>query len=435
MGSKLKVIVKIASVLVVVVVGPLLLAELWFRWVRPTPPAADEAVTAEDIFRGTMARVVQPRIDRGWSRPVNERPNIFSPPLDSYVNAGFDDLDRLRQIAEKTRLPAAQNWRVPNFLRNPEEDTLHNISSDALGFRSSPQKNLPKNLYRTSAKSADTFRIVALGSYPTFGHGVNDDETYPHMIEKIFNSTEWLKRWSKYACRNIRRVEVFNGGRQGATAIMGYARLTLDVEPLSPDLLIWDYGWIDSYLRSDAGSLEGLQQIRVRPLSKTVQRLRRKCRDSSWSSSELCRRFEREITAVDREQGLKGWAEANRRAAEWAKKRSLPIFFIRHQGVSIRADLYRPLHQPNQKSFLFDTSAAIDAAVMTESEIESFWSQPTWIDEAGYSRAQAKNHPSILLRTDAIQYNALGYRRITDFLNLEFQKVVESGELQPACQK
>lgn len=424
--SRLRSVVKIATILVVILVGPFLLAEIWFRLARPSAPSADESVTVDGIFRGTMSRVVQPRIDRGWARSVDERPNIFSPPLDSYVNGGFDDAERIQLIAKKTRLPSSQSWQVPNFLRNPAEDTLYTVTSDSLGFRG-PE--------RSAVKAAETFRIVALGSYPTFGHAVNDDETYPHLLEREFNSNEWLERLSKFACRKIRKVEIFNGGRQGATAIMGYARLTLDVESLKPDLLIWDYGWIDSYLRIDAGSLEGLKHIRVRPLSKTVQRFRRKCREAKFSHLEVCRRFERQVTAVDRETGLVGWAEANRRAAEWAGSRDLPIFFIRHQGVSIDASLYRPLHKPERNAFLIDTSMAIDGAVLTEKEIESFWSRKAWIEEAGYSRIQSKDHPSIVLRTDAIQYNSLGYRRIADFLSSEIQKIFDSNQLKPTCQK
>lgn len=252
--KKLKSAFKFLLLLIVMIIGPLSVAELWFRYQTSHLRKLDDKPPVVDLFVHTMDTIVQPRIDRSWARPITERPNIFSPPLDTYINAGFEDLQRLQTIAERMRLPPSQTWTVPNFLRDPLEDSSHTITSNSLGFR---------NVERPTKKDPNIFRIIALGSYPVFGHGVNDDETYPHYLEAEMNQPRWLKAWSKFACRKIDKVEVWNSGRQGATAIMGYARLILDVEPIDPDLIIWDFGWIDYYLRSDQGVVDGIKRLRV----------------------------------------------------------------------------------------------------------------------------------------------------------------------------
>ncbi len=418
------------SILLIMTLSPLLVAEGWFRFkasglqtLQPKPPVVQ-------LFVRTMDTVVQPRIDRSWARSVSERPNIFSPPLDTYINAGFDDENRLKLIAERMRLPPSQTWKVPNFLRNPNENSDHVITSNSLGFR---------NPERPVKKKSDTFRIIALGSYPVFGHGVNDDETYPHYLEQLMNSPKWIKMWSDFACRKIRKVEIWNAGRQGATAIMGYARLALDVEPLEPDFLIWDFGWIDSYLRSDQGSIEGIERLRVIRHSSLKRKVFSLCKGSALNRLELCRRYLRQGTALAAQQGINGWTEANRRAGIWAEERKLPILFIRHQGVSIRRDLYEWLNQPAKMQYFVDTSPAIDDAKPTPDELKSFWSKSTWVDEVGITREQTQDHSLVVFRTDAIQYNDLGYKRIAEFISKSTSDIVSElangGQFAASCRK
>ncbi|MBN8541833.1 MAG: hypothetical protein J0L82_15690 [Deltaproteobacteria bacterium] len=423
-------LVKWCAVIIAMVVGPLLVTEAWFRFKASRLRALDQKPPVVELFVRTMDTVVQPRIDRGWARPLSARPNIFSPPLDTYINSGFDDENRLRLVAEKMRLPPSSTWKVPNFLRNPNEDSDHVITSNSLGFRNSE---------RPAEKADSTFRIIALGSYPVFGHGVNDNETYPHFLEREMNSAAWLKKLSKFACRKIRKVEIWNAGRQGATAIMGYARLVYDVEPLKPDLIIWDFGWIDSYLRSDQGSIEGIEKLRVIRHSQWKRRLFGYCRGAFLGELELCRRFLREATALAAQQGINGWTEANRRAGSWAEQRKLPILFIRHQGVSIKPDLYEWTHQPNKMQFFVDTSPAIDDAKPTAEEIKTFWSKPTWVAEVGITREQTQDNSLVVFRTDAIQYNDMGYKRIADFISKQTSEILaglpNGGEFAASCGK
>lgn len=417
-------------ILLAMIAGPLLVTEAWFRFKVSRLRALDQRPPVVELFVRTMDTVVQPRIDRGWARPLSARPNIFSPPLDTYINSGFEDETRLRLIAEKMRLPPSSKWKVPNFLRNPAEDSDHVITSNSLGFR---------NPERPIAKDDGTFRIIALGSYPVFGHGVNDDETYPYYLEREMNSAAWLKIWSKFACRKIRKVEVWNAGRQGATAIMGYARLVHDVEKLKPDFLIWDFGWIDSYLRSDQGSIEGIQKLRVIRHAQWKRQLFMYCKDSVLNNLELCRRFLRQATALAAQQGINGWTEANRRAGNWAEERNLPVLFIRHQGVSIRRNLYEWTHEPEKMHFFVDTSPAIDDVTPTEEEVKTFWSKSTWVDEVGITREQTQDNGLVIFRTDAIQYNHMGYKRISDYIAKQTSEILagisNGGKFAASCSK
>lgn len=411
-------------------VGPILVAELWFRYQTSSLRKLADRPPVVDLFVHTMETIVQPRIDRGWARPISERPNIFSPPLDTYINAGFEDLQRLRIIADRMRLPPSRKWTVPNFLRNPSEDSNHTITSNSLGFR---------NPERPTKKDPSVFRIIALGSYPVFGHGVNDDETYPHYLETEMNQPKWLKAWSKFACRKIKKVEVWNAGRQGATAIMGYARLVFDVEQLEPDFIIWDFGWIDYYLRSDQGVIGGIKKLRVTPYHPIKSRIFSACHGATLRKLELCRRYVRQGQAVNAQLGIQGWTEANRYAGNWAKARKLPVIFIRHQGVSIRRKPYEWLHQPEFMQFFIDTSPAIDDAKPTPEEIAEFWSKPSWVNEAGITREQTQDSPWVVFRTDAIQYNAMGYKRISDYISQNafelVSKLPNAGEYASRCRK
>lgn len=413
-------------VLVAMVLGPITVAEVWFRIKPKQFKALEQRPPVVEIFVRTMDTTVQPRIDRSWARPVTMRPNIFSPPLDTYINAGFDDQERLKIIAERMRLPPSQKWEVPNFLRNPAEDSNHVITSNSLGFRS-PE--------RTTKKADHVFRIIAFGSYPVFGHGVNDNETYPYFLEKTFNTPEWLKAFSRFSCRKIKAVEVWNAGRQGATAIMGYARMLYDSEALQPDLLIWDFGWIDSYLRSDQGTIEGIQKLKVVRHNSFKRTLFGYCKETWLNDLELCRRFLRQATAIATKQGIDGWTEANRRAGLWAEERKLPMLFIRHQGVSIRRDLYEWTHRPEKSQYFIDTSPAIDDVKPTESEIAEFWSKDNWLKEVGVTRVQTQDSSLVVFRTDAIQYNRMGYKRIADYIARSTSDILANQNREKNCKQ
>ncbi len=382
---------------------------------RPTSLTTNEAglIPAGEIQKAAMRKAVQPRIDRLWLTPPDQRPNIFSPPLDTFVNRGFDDIERMQRILLRTRLPPSQQWKVPNFLRHPESPSLHTITSTSQGFRANHARgHLSPTTTSTADPSRPVFRVLVLGSYPAFGHAVNDEETYSAILESEMNSQKFQDQLKAAGCQRPPRFEFINAGRQGATAIMGWSRLQAEGDELRPDLVIWDYGWIEKYLRTDQGDTGGGDAERIRRVGSTIQSLRRFCARSSVRHWELCIRLERKVTELDREASLNGWREANRRAQNWALERKTPIFLIRHDGVSIDRREYEAYHRPQQRSYFIDTTSAVRDVPATAHEVDEFWSKPNWLDEIDVTRDQVSNQAIIILRADAIQYNALGYRRI-----------------------
>jgi hypothetical protein len=86
-------------------------------------------------------------------------------------------------------------------------------------------------------KDRGTFRVVAYGSYMTFGEGVQESETYLSRAEEMLNSK--LKK---------QRVEFLNAGMESATFILGLARLSREFESTDADAVIFEYGFIDAYM-------------------------------------------------------------------------------------------------------------------------------------------------------------------------------------------
>lgn len=156
----------------------------------------------------------------------------FVPPFKVFSNKGSDDQVRLGRIFSETLLPPSRTWESYDFLQDEKkrDATAYTITSNSLGFRSSEY----------SKEKDDAFRVIVLGSYQAFGHGVDDAETYPAVLEKALNE--------KYPKKHI---EVWNGGRHAGTAIIGLARMTYEIFDYDPDLIVLDYGFMDSLVVGD----------------------------------------------------------------------------------------------------------------------------------------------------------------------------------------
>jgi lysophospholipase L1-like esterase len=99
------------------------------------------------------------------------------------------------------------------------------VETNSLGLRSAePDPNKP----------ADLYRIVALGDSHTFGFGVEEDQTWPRLLEQKLK-----EKWRG------RKLEVINGGVQ-ALAIEQEIQLFRDkLLALKPDVVILAYYWND----------------------------------------------------------------------------------------------------------------------------------------------------------------------------------------------
>lgn len=186
--------------------------------------------------RNDYAREVNARIYREWLDTTTPKDRFLPPFLvfsNKDIDKDIDNPDRLKQIFEETALPPSQSWQSYDFLQDKKRAALttYSIHSNSLGFRG---KEYSKE------KPSDTYRIIVLGSYDAFGHGVNDDETYSAYLEEALNKNPSKKHF-----------EVWNGGRHAGTAVIGLARMANEIFEYSPDLLILDYGTIDTLVFGD----------------------------------------------------------------------------------------------------------------------------------------------------------------------------------------
>lgn len=382
---------------------------------RGANPFTTAAATGKKptLMERALTGGVQKRINDLWrTRSVADRPHPFVPPFDVYVNRGFDDPQRMNLIFERTRLEPNKTWKVENFLLAPGIAPLltYKITSNSLGFRG-PERPL--------VAEPNRFRILVYGSYPAFGHAVNDEETYEQVMERNLNK----------ARPGGHTFETWNGGRQGATAIMGLARLYKEEPLFKPDLLIWDFGWIELFL---SGDQDDVKNKRMRnhdwdPVSRFGWRY---CQMRPMVSLDLCLRYLEKLVRRNAQYSLDGWIEANRKMLEYAKAHRLPVILIRHSGVAIPAEHFKPFEDPAHQVWFVDTSASMLGQPALAEDIEAFWSKPNWTQETGATREEIGSTPGVIYRGDAIQYNARGLRIVGQTLADKVSDLILTGQLK-----
>jgi hypothetical protein len=79
-------------------------------------------------------------------------------------------------------------------------------------------------------KPAGTYRILMLGDSFTMGKGVQDDETFPVLVEKALNE--------RVAQCKGPSIEVVNGGVDSYAPVLSLIELKRDLRPLTPDMVI-----------------------------------------------------------------------------------------------------------------------------------------------------------------------------------------------------
>jgi hypothetical protein len=94
-------------------------------------------------------------------------------------------------------------------------------------------------------KSNDTFRIVVLGDSITFGHGIELNETYSKVLERLLNKRN--DGW---------RYEVLNFGVPGYNAIEKVEVLNSKAIKFHPDLIIFQYLGDDIINRTEFFQIE-----------------------------------------------------------------------------------------------------------------------------------------------------------------------------------
>jgi hypothetical protein len=130
---------------------------------------------------------------------------------------------------------------VPSYLRwrmRPNLDLRWNgirFRTNRLGYRT-PDVDEGGKTY-----GAETYRIAVFGSSNTMGHGVNDEDTYPRLLE----------RWLNEETIGLPRVEVVNLAVSGDSPTRRLQRLREVGEQLDADWLLADATVFDSILEEE----------------------------------------------------------------------------------------------------------------------------------------------------------------------------------------
>lgn len=113
--------------------------------------------------------------------------------------------------------------------KTPPEGPSYDFSNNSHGFRGSREYRDPKQ--------AD-FRVLFLGDSFTYGVGLNDDQTFTYLVEKILGA------------RNL-SVETINAGNPGKGTDYELRLLQTLGPELKPDLVVVCFFWNDFYDNAD----------------------------------------------------------------------------------------------------------------------------------------------------------------------------------------
>jgi lysophospholipase L1-like esterase len=128
----------------------------------------------------------------------------FVPSLAAGSAARFElDPDLIYRL----RAESVVTWSSPEFT-----ETSH---TNALGLRG----------HEVAAKTPGELRVLAIGDSFTYGHGVQDDEAYPAVLETLLRARG-------------RDVEVVNAGVPGYSTDQAYTLAVRDGLALAPDLVL-----------------------------------------------------------------------------------------------------------------------------------------------------------------------------------------------------
>lgn len=383
----LKIFLNWALYLLVLFVGVALSWEVFLRISLYTNNNPHEVVMFKHVHR---------RIAKIWNDGYEKKQIFWGPPYHVFLNRGAENKERMDMIHKYSVLPPNGSWNTPNFLRSKEDIPVssYQVTTNSLGFRNT--KNYSKE------KSKNVFRIITLGSYPAFGSGVNDHETYSAYLEKYLNES---------APKNI-SFEVWNGGRQGITAISGLARLENELLEYKPDLLIWDFGWVDLYFGEDFVQNKKDSSYSYSWKQRTVQWIWRKLPFLISS-----RKIYHAINAPFRDELLKDWVHINKRMIEFAKKNNLPVLLLRQRPVIVDFEHYKKFADSDHKIFTIDFKDDYleQKMIATEDMKKEFWSSKNWLTEGGYTSEDHIND-RYYFYVDAIQMSKYAHDHVAKHL-------------------
>jgi len=360
----------------------------------------------KSLWKTAMMDHVQKRIDRIWNLGKEKKEIKWGPPYDVYWNEGLGDPARMKLIYQHSFHPKAGEWESPNFLRAKGESKDHSfkVKINSLGFRDQE---------RSIEKPPKTKRIIVLGSYPAFGHGVNNKQTYSSQLELILQRSH--ADWN---------FEVWNGGMQGIVAIMGYARFLYELEKYDPDLIIFDFGWVDFFMRQDQTKTASDTPTWSKPHWNFFQKLAAKIRFSWFPNSSVSKVIDNYAKKSFRDLNKRQWKNVMRRTASLAQKRDIPILFVRQFRESVWPELYIEFTRPDENLHFIDTTKAFSDKAVTNKIVDKFWSKSNWLTELGKTKDTTPRTAENYFKADALQFNEFGHKAIAKLLAPKVSKIL-----------
>lgn len=388
-------------------------------------------VAAEGLLRlNSWAR--QELFLRDWIGPEQARPGMLelsagmnhrllsvfpgNPPADylllngqrNYVNNRWQEPNILTEIYPYAKLPPSIRIQTENFLLSPELGRLRafSVSTNSLGFRD-PER---------PARNKNTRRILVLGAYQTFGFGVNDDDAYPRVTEKILNGPK-----GKY------RYEVWNAGLLTSTAIKGLALLHGDMEAIAPDLVVLDYGLMDAVLTTK-NPLLSWPEIFFSPggkVERTLAGWNLRLLASGLNRSYLFSLFTNYLTTRNLRENIVAWQQVTRELLNALRARGIPVLLLDQASSLMPGEEYLRLKQAYPGAEYLSVRALLSASP-SQAERDFFSRQVHWLEEFS-PRTRAfilKFDRSSWYRGDILQLNRLGYRKIAENLAPILQRML-----------
>ena len=352
-------------------------------------------IDREEVSLRNYIRESSRHIDLQWLQ-TDPQPDPFSPPLLVFSNKDSDDEGRLNMIFEATRMPPSRTWTSYDFLQPKEKagTTAYTVTSNSLGFRGKEY---------AQEKPGGTYRIIVLGSYHTFGHGVNNDETYPAQLEKTLRANTG------------KEIEVWNGGRHAATAIVGLARLQHEIFDYHPDLLILEYGFVDPMVFGD-----NLLPVAMRlPDSKLAVAARELLQPvlSLIGGTRVWDRATERFLRKDEPQRLSQFKDTMQRMISLAEEKGVPVILVR-SFFTLPGGFYEQLAGDNV--FFINLPKALEGSFRYPSSEDiardPYW-RGTWL--AGMDidlSVLQKKYPFYPLQLNRLQLNSRGQQAIAEAL-------------------
>ncbi|MCL4363756.1 hypothetical protein M1328_00790 [Patescibacteria group bacterium] len=387
-----------------IVVGVFVVCEAWFRFYFRSGKTVNDYASV----------IVDRRLWKLWENNSNDNPLL--PPFRVFADTNINDLNRLKMIVKETALPKNTKLTAYNFLRpqSIKDQTAYTAAINNLGFRDPT---------RTVAKPKQVFRIIAFGSYLTFGHGVSDNDTYPRQLETILNQNR----------PDNLKFEVWNAGRDSGTAIEGLAKLETGALDYKPDLIIWDYGFVDPFIVAD-NDFPVTTMLKYKNLPEPFKSVfvagKNFLADHSLFYSKVVQR----LAYLSYGKNLANFMSVNEKMLQIAAANRIPVIVTQlslpqNTNFATRQAYDKFLtNHPDMKNLVsfVNYNDVLEKYPPTEEVARQFYDQPNWLSEFPANLKKIGPWKRAEYFTDIYHYNKWGYQAIAKYLAGEISTYLKS---------